>query len=193
MIYSGFVVQKNNQNLLNPLLSFPNHLFDRNHERKLKTNKKISLKRRDILESLIKHVTETPADHLDENERFKYANQSCVLFSSKSTQMEYELIQQQDLLDRLVDFLKTDEELNPLMASFFANTLFSIYAKFTEQMISYLNGKPDFFDQLFKHIHISAIMDFLLKITTLESIIGHQKPLDVYKVRLGECSFFLMI
>jgi len=128
------------------------------------------LKRRDILESLIRHVTETPADHLNENERFKYANQSCVLFTSKNSQMESELIQHKDLLDRLINFLNTDDELNPLMASFFANTLYSIYCKFTDKMIQYFNEKTDFLDLLFKHIHISAIMDFLIKITTLESI-----------------------
>lgn len=139
-----------------------------------------SLKRRDILESLIKHVTETPAEHLDEKERFKYANSSCVLFSGRATEMESELLKHSDLLDRLLDFLNTDEELNPLMASFFANTLFSIYAKLNEQMITYLNGKPNFFDLLFKHIQISAIMDLLLKISTLEQILP-KRLAEVYQ------------
>ena len=135
-----------------------------------------SLKRRDILESLIKHVTEMPVEHLDEKERFKYANSSCVLFSGQAIDMESELLKHPDLLDRLLDFLNTDEELNPLMASFFANTLFSIYTKVNELMIPYLSGKPNFFDLLFKHIHISAIMDFLLKVFALEQIKTKQMP-----------------
>lgn len=94
--------------------------------------------------------------------------------------MESELLQHPDLLDRLLDFLNTDEELNPLMASFFANTLFSIYTKLNEQMITYLNGKPNFFDLLFKHIQISAIGDLLLKIATLEQIVQKRLP-DVYQ------------
>lgn len=132
------------------------------------------------MESLIKHVTETPAEHLDEKERFKYANSSCVLFSGRATEMEAELLKHPDLLDRLLDFLNTDEELNPLMASFFANTLFSIYTKMNEQMITYFHGKPNFFDLLFKHIHVSAIMDFLLKISTPEQIGAKRLP-EVYQ------------
>ena len=71
------------------------------------------------------------------------------------------------------------------MASFFANSLFSIYTKFNEQMIGYLNRKLDFFDLLFKHIQISAIMDFLLKIFTLESI-DNLRVEDVYKWLNGQ-------
>lgn len=95
--------------------------------------------------------------------------------------MENELIQQTDLLDRLLSFLDTDENLNPLMASFFANTLFSIYTKFNEQMIDYFNSKPDFFDLFFKHIQISGIMDFLFKVFTLEAI-PNKRFNDVYQV-----------
>lgn len=94
--------------------------------------------------------------------------------------MEIELLKHPDLLDRLVDYLNTDEELNPLMASFFANTLFSIYTKMNEPVIAYLNGKPNFFDLLFKHIHISAIMDFLLKVCALEQIATKRQP-EVYQ------------
>lgn len=84
--------------------------------------------------------------------------------------MENEIIQQEDLLDKLLEFLNTDQQLNPLMASFFANSLFSIFSKFTEQMITYFNKKENFFDFLIKHLNSLAILDFLIKLTTNEGI-----------------------
>uniref|UniRef100_A0A5S6KS02 Protein YIPF5 n=1 Tax=Xenopus tropicalis TaxID=8364 RepID=A0A5S6KS02_XENTR len=102
--------------------------------------------------------------------------------STDVSQINDALGEDESLLKRLYGFLQTNEDLNPLLGSFFSKVMGILINRKTEQIIAFLRQKDDFVSLLLQHIGTSAIMDLLLRLLTC--VEQPQLRQDVFNVRL---------
>jgi hypothetical protein len=116
------------------------------------------------MQELISLVVTEPPNDGEETNRFKYSNIACELLTSNVACINDTLASNESLLNQLYSFLETDKQLNPLLASFFSKIMSLLLSKISEKLIEFLKTKEQFVPCLIKHFHISAIMDFTLKL-----------------------------
>ncbi|KAM4015924.1 serine/threonine-protein phosphatase 6 regulatory subunit 1 isoform 2-T2 [Anomaloglossus baeobatrachus] len=118
------------------------------------------------MEELVTCITQEPPSDMDEKLRYKYPSVSCEILTADVTQINDSLGEDEHLLKRLYSFLQNEEDLNPLLASFFSKVMGILINRKTEQIIAFLRKKDDFVNLLLRHIGTSAIMDLLLRLLT---------------------------
>ncbi|KAI1296809.1 Serine/threonine-protein phosphatase 6 regulatory subunit 3 [Halotydeus destructor] len=118
----------------------------------------------EILDELVTLIITEPGDDTEEKSRYKYANIACELLTSDVPSVNDALVLEKSLLDKLFGYLKTDEPLNPLLASFFSKTVgLLVVRRPSEVCLKYLRERGDFLDLTLKHIETSAIIDLYMK------------------------------
>ncbi|KAE8593953.1 hypothetical protein XENTR_v10019384 [Xenopus tropicalis] len=118
------------------------------------------------MEELVNCITQEPSSDTDEKIRYKYPSVSCEILTADVSQINDALGEDESLLKRLYGFLQTNEDLNPLLGSFFSKVMGILINRKTEQIIAFLRQKDDFVSLLLQHIGTSAIMDLLLRLLT---------------------------
>lgn len=118
------------------------------------------------MEELVTCITREPPSDTDEKLRYKYPSVSCEILTADVTQINDSLGEDESLLKRLYSFLQNEDDLNPLLASFFSKVMGILINRKTEQIIAFLRKKDDFVNLLLRHIGTSAIMDLLLRLLT---------------------------
>ncbi|KAG8434102.1 hypothetical protein GDO86_012466 [Hymenochirus boettgeri] len=118
------------------------------------------------MEELVSCITQEPPSDTDEKIRYKYPSVSCEILTADVSQINDALGEDESLLKRLYGFLQINEELNPLLASFFSKVMGILINRKTEQIVAFLRKKDDFVSLLLQHIGTSAIMDLLLRLLT---------------------------
>ncbi|XP_041424305.1 protein phosphatase 6 regulatory subunit 1 L homeolog isoform X3 [Xenopus laevis] len=118
------------------------------------------------MEELVNCITQEPSSDTDEKIRYKYPSVSCEILTADVSQINDALGEDESLLKRLYGFLQTNEDLNPLLGSFFSKVMGILINRKTEQIIAFLRKKDDFVSLLLQHIGTSAIMDLLLRLLT---------------------------
>ncbi|XP_069804488.1 serine/threonine-protein phosphatase 6 regulatory subunit 1 isoform X2 [Dendropsophus ebraccatus] len=118
------------------------------------------------MEELVTCITQEPPSDMDEKLRYKYPSVSCEILTADVTQINEALGEDESLLRRLYSFLQNEDDLNPLLASFFSKVMGILINRKTEQIIAFLRKKDDFVNLLLRHIGTSAIMDLLLRLLT---------------------------
>ncbi|XP_040181662.1 serine/threonine-protein phosphatase 6 regulatory subunit 1 isoform X2 [Rana temporaria] len=118
------------------------------------------------MEDLVTCITQEPTSDMDEKLRYKYASVSCEILTADVSQVNDALGEDESLLKQLYGFLQNDEDLNPLLASFFSKVMGILINRKTEQIVAFLRKKDDFVNLLLRHIGTSAIMDLLLRLLT---------------------------
>ncbi|XP_040288309.1 serine/threonine-protein phosphatase 6 regulatory subunit 1 isoform X1 [Bufo bufo] len=118
------------------------------------------------MEELVTCITLEPPGDVDEKLRYKYPSVSCEILTADVTQINDALGEDESLLKRLYSFLQNEDDLNPLLASFFSKVMGILINRKTEQIIAFLRKKDDFVNLLLRHIGTSAIMDLLLRLLT---------------------------
>lgn len=118
------------------------------------------------MEELVTCITQEPPSDTDEKMRYKYPSVSCEILTADVTQINDALGEDESLLKRLYSFLQNEDDLNPLLASFFSKVMGILINRKTEQIIAFLRKKDDFVNLLLRHIGTSAIMDLLLRLLT---------------------------
>lgn len=152
-----------------------------------------SLTQQSVLEELVSLVVTEPSIDVNEKVRFKYANLACEILTSDVAAINDALVSNEDLLNKLYNFIENQNCLNPLLASFFSKTVGMLFSKRTEKMFEFLKTK-DFINSLVKHIETSAIMDLLLKLyihvdtndsrTTVANVRQHDQVFDFVNLTL---------
>ncbi|KAG9481602.1 hypothetical protein GDO78_010700 [Eleutherodactylus coqui] len=118
------------------------------------------------MEELVTCITQEPPSDMEEKLRYKYPSVSCEILTADVTQINDALGEDESLLKRLYSFLQNEDDLNPLLASFFSKVMGILINRKTEQIIAFLRKKDDFVNLLLRHIGTSAIMDLLLRLLT---------------------------
>ncbi|KAM9299406.1 serine/threonine-protein phosphatase 6 regulatory subunit 1 [Gastrophryne carolinensis] len=118
------------------------------------------------MEELVTCITQEPSADMDEKLRYKYASVSCEILTADVSQINDALGEEESLLKQLYGFLQSNEDLNPLLASFFSKVMGILINRKTEQIVAFLRKKDDFVNLLLRHIGTSAIMDLLLRLLT---------------------------
>ena len=108
-------------------------------------------------------MTSEPPDDLNEKIRYKYANIASEIMTSDVKEIIEALVSDNCLLTKLYNFIDTDQQLNPLLASFFSKLMGLLFVKKTEIVFEFLKSK-DFVSLLLAHIETSAIMDLILRL-----------------------------
>ena len=119
------------------------------------------------MEELVDLIVIEPAADVDEKIRFKHSNLACELLTSDLDLINDALLEPK-LLNKLYNFIETENQLNPLLASFFSKTMSLLSIKRTAALFKFLQTKENFVQSVLYHIQTSAIMDFLLKLVTVE-------------------------
>lgn len=128
-----------------------------------------SLTQTKILEELIDMIIVEPAADVDEKIRFKHSNIACELLTSDLDLINDALLEPK-LLNKLYTFIETESQLNPLQASFFSKTMSMLSMRRTAPLFKFLQTKDHFVRNVLYHIQTSAIMDFLLKLVTVDDV-----------------------
>lgn len=119
----------------------------------------------EIMSEMVDLIT-VNVEQEDEKAKYKYSSTACELLTSDVAQIIDGLIAENILLDKIYQFLESEQPLNPLLASFFSKVLALLIARRGEYMYEYLKNKKDFVPRLLQHIGTSAIMDLLLRLIT---------------------------
>ncbi|VVC26842.1 SIT4 phosphatase-associated protein family [Cinara cedri] len=144
-------------------------------------NKKLIdfLTKPDIALELVRLVTQEPPENEKPETRFVLPNLACEILTSDIQPMYHVLSHEEDIWKCFFGFLEDNEPpLNSLMASYFSRTLCSLILKtgsqdwYTYQFnclktLEKITEKGNFIDLLLKHLDTSAIMDLIIKISTL--------------------------
>jgi len=133
-------------------------------------NKKLTeyLAEPDVIRTLLEYVVNEPSDDLDERQRFKYPNIASEVLTSECWPI-MDAICQPDALELLWSTLDRPQPLNPLLASFFTKVIIMLLNKEVEMITKYLMDRPEITDKLISHLATPAIMDVILKMTTVET------------------------
>jgi len=88
-------------------------------------NKKLVdfLMKQEIMETLVHMVVDKPPSETDEKLRYRYPNVACDLITSDVSQITDALATSESLMKTVYSFLDTDDDLNPLQASFFSKLM----------------------------------------------------------------------
>lgn len=142
-------------------------------------NKKLVefLTRPEIIEELVMLTIREPSEDIDERSRFKYPNIACELLTCNVPTLNEKLAESEALLTKLYSFIDTDEELNPLLASFFSKIIGALLIRKSDQnwysyqfvclqVLEFLKNRDKCVDRLLQHLNTSAIMDLILKLIT---------------------------
>jgi len=141
-------------------------------------NKKLIdfLTRTDILTQLLDLILQEPDASISEKTRYKLPNVASEIITCDVKQINEKLCSDSSMLDKLYNFLDTGEsELNPLLTSFFVKVFTVFITRRSEQdyytyqftcyqVVEYIKSKPNFLGLLLNHIHVSAILDLLLRL-----------------------------
>ncbi|XP_050055159.1 serine/threonine-protein phosphatase 6 regulatory subunit 3 isoform X1 [Aphis gossypii] len=144
-------------------------------------NKKLIdfLTKPDIALELVRLVTQEPQENENPENRFVLPNLACEILTSDIQPMYNVLSHEEEIWKCFFSFLEDNEPpLNSLMASYFSRTLCSLILKtgsqdwYTYQFnclkaLEKVTDKGNFIDLLLKHLDTSAIMDLIIKISTL--------------------------
>lgn len=133
-------------------------------------NKKLTeyLAEPDVIRTLLEYVVNEPSDDLNERQRFKYPNIASEVLTSECWPI-MDAICQPDALELLWSTLDRPQPLNPLLASFFTKVIIMLLNKEVEMITKYLMDRPEITDKLISHLATPAIMDVILKMTTVET------------------------
>lgn len=121
------------------------------------------------MEELIDMIVVEPDADVEEKIRFKHSNIACELLTSDLDLINDALLEPK-LLNKLYTFIETEKQLNPLQASFFSKTMSLLSVKRTAPVFKFLQTKDHFVRNVLHHIQTSAIMDFLLKLVTVDDV-----------------------
>jgi hypothetical protein len=141
-------------------------------------NKKLIdfLTRTDILTQLLDLILQEPDASINEKTRYKLPNVASEIITCDVKQINEKLCSDTSMLDKLYNFVDTGEsELNPLLTSFFSKVFTVFFTRRSEQdyytyqftcyqVVEYIKSKPNFLGLLLNHIHVSAILDLLLRL-----------------------------
>ncbi|KAF0758565.1 serine/threonine-protein phosphatase 6 regulatory subunit 3 isoform X1 [Aphis craccivora] len=144
-------------------------------------NKKLIdfLTKPDVALELVRLVTQEPQENENPENRFVLPNLACEILTSDIQPMYNVLSHKEEIWKCFFSFLEDNEPpLNSLMASYFSRTLCSLILKtgsqdwYTYQFnclkaLEKVADKGNFIDLLLKHLDTSAIMDLIIKISTL--------------------------
>lgn len=122
------------------------------------------LSRVDNMTQLINNIISEPEDDSDEKTRFYKSYISCELLSSDTSIITDTLANDSILVSQLWSFVRTREELNPLLASFFSKVIQMLLNRRPNLILEYLKDHPSLIDDLVFHIDTSAIMDLVYRI-----------------------------
>lgn len=133
-------------------------------------NKKLTeyLAEPSVIKTLLDYVVNEPSEDVDERERFKYPNIASEVLTSECWPI-MDAICQPEALEMLWGTLDKPQPLNPLLASFFTKVLIMLLHKEVELITKYIIERPDITDKLISHLATPAIMDVILKMTTVET------------------------
>ena len=151
-------------------------------------NKKLTeyLAEPDVIRTLLEYVVNEPSDDLNERQRFKYPNIASEVLTSECWPI-MDAICQPDALELLWSTLDRPQPLNPLLASFFTKVIIMLLNKEVEMITKYLMDRPEITDKLISHLATPAIMDVILKMTTVETAGEAEEETSLNKVRPPAC------
>lgn len=112
---------------------------------------------------MIDLITKEPPNDANERLRYKYANIASEIMTCDVNAIVDALVADDSMLTKLYQFIETDQELNPLLSSFFSKLLGLLFIKKTEFVFEFFKSK-DLLSLLVTHIETSAIMDLILKL-----------------------------
>ncbi|XP_063675350.1 serine/threonine-protein phosphatase 6 regulatory subunit 3-like isoform X2 [Bolinopsis microptera] len=120
--------------------------------------------RMENMHQLIDYIISEPQDESDEKTKFYKSYISCELLSSDTTLITDTLANDSTLISQLWSFVRTHEEINPLLASFFSRVVQILLNRRPNLILEFLKDHPSLIDDLIFHIDTSAIMDLIYRI-----------------------------
>ena len=117
------------------------------------------LVQKNIMNQLIHHLLTYPSD-----DNFRYANVISELLSGDFQRIQESLLEKENL-DHLYSFLTNNQqELNPILASFFARIINTLIVRKTNEIVQYFRQCERFPEDFFRHLNTTSISDILYRL-----------------------------
>ena len=122
------------------------------------------LSRIENMHQLIDYIIFEPQNDDDEKTKFYKPYVCCELLSSDASIITDTLANDSILLLQLWSFIRTREEINPLLASFFSKVVQILLNRRPNVVLAFLKDHPSLIDDLVFHIDTSAVMDVIYRV-----------------------------
>ena len=117
--------------------------------------------------------------------RTKFAYTACEVLSSETWSILESLMENEQLLRKFWEFMRSEPLLDPTEAGYFTKINETLLDKKTDEMIRFLRSLDNIIPAMLSHIDCAAVMDLLLKIISMEKSEGGAGVVDV---RFGHCT-----
>lgn len=125
--------------------------------------------RKENISALIDYIITAPPPGADDKLKTKYPFVASEILSGEIWAICETLVNNPDILDKLLAYLDTDSKLNVRMASYFTKVVTMLLNKRLSEMVEFIKkNKPKFVDRVVHHVGTTAIMELLLKIIAAE-------------------------
>ncbi|KAI9700034.1 MAG: hypothetical protein M1836_002568 [Candelina mexicana] len=114
----------------------------------------------------------------EEKTRLKYSYVACEVLSSETWSISEALMENQQHLRQLWEFMKRKPPLDPLQAGYFTKVNETLLDKKTEEMLEFFKSLDGVVLSILQHVDCPMVMDLLLKIISLEKAEGGQGIVD---------------
>ena len=122
------------------------------------------LSRSEHMHQLVDYIILEPSEDEDEKTRFYRAYVCCELLSSDTCIITDTIANDLTLMSKLWSFVRTREEINPLLASFFSKVIQLLLNRRPNTILEYMEENASLVDDLVFHVDTSAIMDLIYRV-----------------------------
>lgn len=136
------------------------------------------------VDALLNYVVREVPPESDDKTKFIYPYKASEVLSADLAAVVDCIFQNENLLDKLFDFLQKDPPLNPLLAGYFGKVVTTILARRPEQTLQVLHSKS-VVPMLLNHLSASSILELLQKVVSEAEEIVELSPADwIYQIDL---------
>uniref|UniRef100_A0A915KEP4 Uncharacterized protein n=1 Tax=Romanomermis culicivorax TaxID=13658 RepID=A0A915KEP4_ROMCU len=127
------------------------------------------LKRPSTIFELVRLTLSEPssADSSEESKKYKYSHLASEILSADAVQLILAVLKSDSCVDLLIGFLKNNDRLNPLLASFYAKIMSLLVDNYPNEMLDFMRREATaFIPYCVKHLENASIVDFLFRLCT---------------------------
>eukprot|EP00475_Leptophrys_vorax_P033467 TRINITY_DN5259_c0_g2_i1.p1 TRINITY_DN5259_c0_g2~~TRINITY_DN5259_c0_g2_i1.p1 ORF type:complete len:563 (-),score=151.66 TRINITY_DN5259_c0_g2_i1:194-1717(-) len=113
--------------------------------------------------AMVKYITSEPEEAKANDPQYvKYPFVCSELFACELTSMFDALLDNQEAMEHLFNFVKREGILNPTLAGYFRKVVGVLIQRKYEELADYLNRHPEVLTHLINHVYSTSIMEVLI-------------------------------
>lgn len=137
------------------------------------------LKQKENVEKLVCYLVDVADEDSDDKRQFKYPFTACEIFCCEVESIYNTLLENEDLLDKLMSLLKGERPLNTVLAGYFSRVMSSLMARRSGDLVEYMREKPEILQLLVHHLDTTSIAEVLARLAGADEPQGYSESPSV--------------